>query len=193
MVVKGGNNMADKRMIDCNFLNEYGFQRLPNKAKLLYYQMITRADNKGFIGSTSEIIENLSKKDETECIKEETTNDYIKALVELISNGFLYEFKDNYGNAIHLIRHWFVHNKFIKGLSTNYAKFLYRVELIDGVYHLKEEETHLKENKTKQNKTKQNKDISNNNLLNNEELEFNDIINDIDNYGKGSEEDEPNE
>lgn len=187
--------MADKRMIDCNFLNESGFQKLPNKAKLLYYQMITRGDNKGFVGSTNDIIENLTKRDTLDCNEETPNNDYVKALIELIKGGFLYEFNDNYGNMIHLIRHWFIHNKNIQNLSTNYVKYLYQVKLVNNVYHMKdsqcerEEKETIKENKDKKDR-KDKKIISNNDneLLPKEDLEFNDIINDIESYGKEDEE-----
>ena len=41
-------------------------------------------------------------------------------------------------NKVHLIRHWFIHNKWRKGLWTNYGSFLKQVELVEGKYVLNE-------------------------------------------------------
>lgn len=76
--------------------------------------------------------------------------------------GYLYEFRDNHDNKVHLIRHWFIHNKWRKGLTTNYGSFLKLVDLVDYKYVLKESS---KENKINENKINTSND--------NEELEDN--------------------
>lgn len=154
--------MSNKRMIDCNFLNANGFQKLNNKSKLLYMMMITRADDKGFVDCTQEIINNLTYRDDIQGTTSLTllNNDYVSALVQLRESGLIYEFIDKHGNMIHLIRHWFIHNKLLKGLWTNYRNYECQVEIYNNEYYFKEKETHLKEekNKIKQNNNYHSKD-----------------------------------
>lgn len=143
--------MARNRLINCDFLLT-SFMDIPNKAKLLYLVMIINADDKGFVGNTSKIIKDLKENDEeyNKTISLELLDDtYESALLTLCNRGYLYTFIDNYGNHIHLIRHWFIHNKWIKGLYTNYKRFYDLVDIKDGKYIKKP----LKENKINQNKT----------------------------------------
>lgn len=142
--------MDKHRLINCDFLTKGPFLKVSNKAKLLYFLMIINADDRGFVNNTDDIIELLTNKEieEGNVSLKLLNNDYTSALVELEDKGFLYWWDDKYGNRVYLIRHWFIHNKWKSGLHTNYGKFLYRVELKDYKYYLKEKET-LKENKDK--------------------------------------------
>lgn len=152
--------MAKHRLVNCEFLNAGSFKvNISNKAKLLYLMMIISADDRGFVDTTEDVINALTKNDndfdKVERL-ELLENTYHTALVELINRGYLYEFKDNHSNRIYLIRHWFFHNKFIKGLWTNYRDFLNQVHLESDKYvmgskkPLKEDninETNVNENK----------------------------------------------
>ena len=155
-----------QRLINCDFLDTEAFNdKISNKAKLLYYQMFINGDDRGFVGNTNTIIETLKKNDDNfvDVVNMSLLeNDYPNALYELINKGYLYEFRDNHENKVHLIRHWFVHNKYRKGLWTNYGSFLKQVQLDEsGKYVLKE--THLKEIKINESKINEIKD-------NNEEI-----------------------
>ena len=147
--------MGKYRLLNCEFICASSFKvGVSNKGKLLYLLMFACGDDKGFVDTTFDIINTLTK---TENELEQTTslalleNDYNSALNELIDKGYLYEFKDNHGNRVHLIRHWFYHNKLVKGLWTNYRNFLELVHLENNEYvwgkkPLKEE-IKIKENK----------------------------------------------
>ena len=143
--------MIKQRLINCDFLNASSFTKLTNKAKLLYLMMITRADDKGFVDTTDDIIEKLNNKDTQEgnVSLELLSNDYVSALVELMNNGYLYEFNDKYGNRVHLIRHWFIHNKWKDRLTTNYNKYFALIESNNGRYYIKKK---VDKEKLKQNK-----------------------------------------
>lgn len=162
-----------QRLINCDFLDTEAFNdKISNKAKLLYYQMFINGDDRGFVGNTNTIIETLKKNDDNfvDVVNMSLLeNDYPNALYELINKGYLYEFRDNHENKVHLIRHWFVHNKYRKGLWTNYGSFLKQVQLDEsGKYVLKE--THLKEIKINESKINEIKD-------NNEEIINKEIVN----------------
>ena len=148
-----------------------------NKAKLLYMVMIFYADDLGFVGNTFKLVEELEKTD-SECENvvslELVGNGYINALHDLDNRGYIYTFIDNHGNHIHLIRHWFIHNRWIKGLTTNYKRFLKEVELVDGKWVKKPLKEDLKQNKPIQNKTNNDSEISDeewNKLFDNHEEE----------------------
>lgn len=132
--------MAKKRLLNCEFINASSFKvNLSNKAKLLYVYMFVNADDKGFVDTTNEIIESLTKNDtdfRNEINLELLENDYNSALVELISKGLIYEFRDNHNNRIHLIRHWYFHNKMVKGLWTNYGGLLEKVHVSNNEYFM---------------------------------------------------------
>lgn len=154
--------MARQRLINVDFLTT-SFMGVSNKAKLLYMVMIFYADDLGFVGNTFKLVEELEKTD-SECENvvslELVGNSYINALHDLDNRGYIYTFIDNHGNHIHLIRHWFIHNRWIKGLTTNYKRFLKEVELVDGKWVKK---TIIKEsniNKTNQIKTNNSDDIT---------------------------------
>ena len=147
-------------MINIDFLTT-SFMGVSNKAKLLYMVMIFYADDLGFVGNTFKLVEELDSN-EKETPLELVGNSYINALHDLDNKGYIYTFVDNYGNHIHLIRHWFIHNRWIKGLTTNYKRFLKEVELVDGKWCKKKpfKEDNIEQNKPIQNKTNNSDDIS---------------------------------
>lgn len=175
--------MAKYRLVNCEFLIASSFKvNVSNKGKLLYYQMLVSADDRGFVDTTKDIIEALTNNDKEfgEAITLELLeNTYNSALNELIEKGFIYEFKDNHGNAIHLIRHWFFHNKLVKGLWTNYRNFLDEVYLDNNEYIIGKKP--FKEDKIKQNKLKQIKLKQIKIIHNEEEQDGTELENDSDN------------
>ena len=176
--------MARHRLINCEFLNARSFKgNVSNKAKLLYLSMLIDADDKGFVDTTQDLINSLKKNDDDFTKTENLSlleNTYETALDELIEKGYLYEFSDNHRNKVHLIRHWFYHNKLIKGLWTNYKDFSEKVSLNNNEYVLKGKKP-LKEDNI--NQDIQNQDITSeeiNKILDNKESEEeDDYINDL--------------
>ena len=150
--------MPKQRLINCDFFDASGFKRnLSNKAKLLYFMFLANADDKGFVGNGLDIAESLDQCEENFdnvlfSVK------YVDALRELVEKGFVYEFTDKHNNKTYLIRHWFLHNKNQKFLTTNYVSYLIKVELLDNEYHLKgdKKEKPLKEKENKENQNKEN-------------------------------------
>lgn len=151
--------MAKHRLINCEFLNAGSFKvNISNKAKLLYLMMIISADDRGFVDTTQDLINSLTsnEKDFNKTISLELLeNTYNTALDELLQKGYIYEFKDNHKNRVHLIRHWFYHNKLKKGLWTNYRNFLAQVYLEDNEYLIGKKP--LKEDKIKEDNLNQDK------------------------------------
>lgn len=144
--------MAKHRLLNCEFINAGSFKvNVSNRAKLLYLLMFANADDRGFVDTTQNLIKTLEDNDQ-EFDKVERLelleNTYNTALSELLEKGYVYEFKDNHNNRVHLIRHWFYHNKMIKGLWTNYRNFLNQVYLQDNEYLLGKKP--LKEDKIKE-------------------------------------------
>lgn len=142
-----------KRLISCDFINASSFKvKLSNKAKLMYLFLITNADDKGFVANALETAKVLEEIDNTKENNVLVPFTYEDALQELIQSGHIYQFTDNHGNNTFLIRHWFCHNKLIKGLESNYQSLLKQVELIDNEWCMKKKP--LKENKeSKENNT----------------------------------------
>ena len=142
--------MAKHRLINCEFINASSFKTgVSNKGKLLYLLMLLNGDDRGFVDTTQDLINTLTtnEKEYGETISLELLeNTYNSALSELLDKGYLYEFKDNHHNKVHLIRHWFYHNKYVKGLWTNYKAFLNQVYLDGGEYIIGKKP--LKENNT---------------------------------------------
>lgn len=145
--------MPRQRLINCDFFGVSGFTKnLSNKAKLLYFFFLTNADDKGFVGNGLDLAENL---DQCEQDFENVLFQYkyVDALKELVDKRLAYEFKDRVGNKVYLIRHWFLHNKNQKFLTTNFVSYLSKVELVNNEYHLKsEKEKPLKEKEIEKNK-----------------------------------------
>ena len=135
--------MSKHRLINCEFINAGSFKvNVSNKAKLLYLLMFTSGDDCGFVDTTQDIINALTKN-ENEISNvvslDLLENSYNTALQELLEKGLVYEFKDNHSNKVHLIRHWFFHNKLIKGLWTNYKNFKDLVEIKNNEYLYRKE------------------------------------------------------
>ena len=149
--------MARHRLVNCEFLNAGSFKvNVSNRAKLLYLMMIVSGDDRGFVDSTQDLINTLEQNDselDKNISLELIQNTYHSALNELVEKGYIYEFKDNHNNKVYLIRHWFFHNKLIKGLWTNYRNFLDLVYLDNNEYILGKKP--LKENKENQDKINQ--------------------------------------
>ena len=156
--------MAKFRLVNCDFVNSGSFKvNVSNKAKLLYLLMLMSGDNYGFVDTTNDLINALesNEKDFNNAINLDLLeNTYKSALCELIDKGYLYEFSDKHNNKVHLVRHWFFHNKFMGGLWTNYKVFYQQVHLENGEYVLgkKPYKENKKEIETKENNTNQNKD-----------------------------------
>ena len=151
--------MARARLLNCDFVNASSFKvNVSNRAKLLYLMMFVNGDDRGFVDITNDLINALEKNDsevDNKISLELIENTYNSALRELIDKGYLYEFVDNHNNKVHLIRHWFYHNRLIKGLWTNYKNFLEMVYLENNEYFLGKKP--LKEDKEKENKLNQSK------------------------------------
>ena len=155
--------MIKQRLINCDFLNVGGFlDSISNKAKLLYFMFIVNADDRGFVGNGVKIAKGLDQCEE-DFDNTLFTYKYQDAITELIDKGFVYEFSDKHNNKTYLIRHWFMHNKYIGNLPTNFVSYLAKVQLENGEYHLKnnQREKPLKEKEIKVKEIK----------VNNEEIE----------------------
>lgn len=145
--------MARQRLINCDFFTVSGFTKnLSNKAKLLYFLYLANADDMGFVGNGLDIADSLDQ------CEEEFENvlfqyKYVDVIKELVDKRLVYAFSDKVGNKTYLIRHWFLHNKWQKFLTTNYISYLAKVELVNNEYYLKEEKVKpLKEKEIKLNK-----------------------------------------
>lgn len=150
--------MPKQRLINCDFFGATGFTKnLSNKAKLLYFFFLANADDKGFVSNGLDIAENL---DQCEQDFENVLFQYkyVDALKELVDKRLTYEFSDRVGNKTYLIRHWFLHNKNQKFLTTNFISYMAKVELVNNEYYLKEE----KEKPSKEKENKQTKEIKEN-------------------------------
>lgn len=133
--------MAKKRLINCDFLNSGSFKvNVSNKGKLLYYSMIVAADDLGFVDTTQDLINALEENDKlfnNSVSLELLDTTYQGALEELVSRGYLYEFQDKYLNKVHVIRHWFLHNKWKEHLWTSYFNFYKQLSMKNGEYIMK--------------------------------------------------------
>lgn len=160
-----------KRLISCDFINASSFKvKLSNKAKLMYLYLITNADDKGFVTNALEsakLLQDIESEQNNNSLVEFT---YENALEELVNGGLCYRFTDNHDNDTYLIRHWFYHNKLVKGLESNFQSLLKKVELVDNEWQIRKKP--LKENKDNEN----NENINNETEINEieEELDFKD-------------------
>ena len=149
--------MPKYRLINCDFLNASSFKcNVSNKAKLLYLMLLTSADDKGYVDTANDLINALTSNEKefgSPITLDLLENTYNSALCELIDKGYIYEFKDNHNNKVYLIRHWFYHNKLIKGLRTNYRNFDSQVHIEENEYVLGKKP--LKEDKINQNNINQ--------------------------------------
>lgn len=162
-----------KRLISCDFINASAFKvKLSNKAKLMYLYLITNGDDMGFVANaleTAKILQNV-ETDNNGLV--ETT--YEDSIEELVKSGHIFRFTDKHQNDIILVRHWFYHNKLVKGLETNYKSLLKQVELIDN-------EWQIRKKPLKENKINKSKEI---NVNNEKEKSFEEIIEDLENLGE---------
>lgn len=126
--------MANYRLINSDFVRD---MEVTNRAKLLYLFFMFNADDLGFVGNGKKVVSNLQNEEVEVGIAQETFKD---ALFSLVDKGLLYAFENNYGDTIYLVRHWFLHNKWKKGLWTNYKSLTKKVKLVDNEYVLKTEE-----------------------------------------------------
>ena len=152
--------MARHRLLNCEFINAGSFKvNVSNRAKLLYLMMFANGDDRGFVDTTQDLINTLENNDnELDKVErlELLENTYTSALTELLEKGYIYEFKDKHSNKVHLIRHWFYHNKLKKGLWTNYRSFLELVHLESNEYILNSVKKPLKEDKLNEEELNQN-------------------------------------
>lgn len=178
-----------KRMVNCDFVNASSFKlKISNKAKLLYFFILTNADDKGFVDNTDELIELLDSNDRkfhNEASLDLIPNDFSTALNELLEKGLLFEFTDKHNNHIYLIKHWYLHNIIPKARvrDSSYEKYLESAEINDdGEYVVKQMTSkckandkqvsaQIKVNKRKENESKENycEEINNNTLEANNE------------------------
>lgn len=154
-----------KRLISCDFINASSFKlKLSNKAKLMYLYLITNGDDEGFVANaleTAKVLQELENETNNNSLVEFT---YESAIQELVESGHILRFTDKHGNDIILVRHWFYHNKLVKGLETNYKTVLKQVELIDN-------EWEIRKKPLKENKSNKDKEININELLEEEKEE----------------------
>ena len=163
-----------KRMVNCDFVNASSFKlKISNKAKLLYFFILTNADDKGFVDNTDELIELLDSNDRkfhNEASLDLVPYNFTTALTELLEKGLLFEFTDKHNNHIYLIKHWYLHNIIPKARvrDSSYEKYLESAEINDdGEYVVKQMTSkckaddkqvnaQIKVNKSKVNKSKEN-------------------------------------
>lgn len=165
----------NKRMINCGFVNASSFKiKTSNKAKLLYFYLISNADDKGFVDNVDEIIELLDSNDrkfDNENTAALIQSNYSIALKELIDKGMLVSFSDNHDNYIYLIRHWYLHNQIPKDRIRNsaYERFLEGLwvnedgEYVKQMYDNCDTTATVKEIKLNKNKVNKSNNISNKN------------------------------
>ena len=126
-----------QRLINCDFLLNGSFAKLPNKTKLLYLMLFFHADDRGFVGNAELVVDDLEKNDseyDKSISLELIQTTYQSAITDLVNQGYLFEFRDNHSNSVYLIRHFFYHNKYYSKAWTNYKRFLRLVKLVDNEY-----------------------------------------------------------
>ena len=125
-----------KRMFSTQFVNAGQFKlKITNQGKLLYFYIMSNADDKGFCDNVDEITVVLNSMEQSGLLEKS----YDIALKELLDKGYLYSFSDKYDNHVYLVRHWFLHNQIPKDRTTdsNYEKYLTKVFMDeDNVYTL---------------------------------------------------------
>ena len=163
-------------MINCDFVNASSFKlKTSNRAKLLFFFMLSNADDKGFVDNADELIELLDSNDRKLGNDSNMTlmpDNFETALGDLIEKGLLYRFEDRHNNKIYLIKHWYLHNQIPtdRVRKSSYEKYLEKVEInSDREYefitnakqvpskcdtNVKQLPPQIKENKSKVNKSK---------------------------------------
>lgn len=126
-----------KRMINCDFVNASSFKlKTSNRAKLLYFFMLSNADDKGFVDNADELVELLDSNDRKFGNSSGAIlmpENFQTALDELIDKSLLYKFEDKHNNKIYLIKHWYYHNQMPKDRvrDSSYEKYLEQVKIND--------------------------------------------------------------
>ena len=144
---------AGDRLINTRFIKT--LVNLTNRALLLYHQLIVWADSMGAVGETEIIITLLQHKADNEgdmgmgLIK----TDYHSALDELIEKGLVYEVQLTSGNKVHIIKHWWLHNKWKKYLKSNYFKAINQFYIEAGEYRPKNERKKKNQKEAKEEQT----------------------------------------
>jgi len=151
-----------QRLINCDFLINSSFAKLPNKAKMLYLMLLFNADDRGFVGNAKMVIEDLENNDnefDKSISLELIQNTYQSAIIDLVQQGYLFEFRDNHSNSIFLIRHFFYHNKYYDKAWTNYKRFLKMVKLVDSEYVMRGSEEDISPMQPQEDKLKSRDEI----------------------------------
>lgn len=115
--------MAHRRMISQDIIDTDNFAKMSQGARYLYYELLVRADDDGFLGAPMRIAKMVG------CTEDD--------LGELVSNAYIIKF----ANGIIVIRDWKIHNSVRKDI---YQKTMYQDEFsmlceIDKRYYLKNE------------------------------------------------------
>ncbi len=161
---------AGDRLINTRFIKT--LVNLTNRALLLYHQLIVWADSMGAVGETEIIITLLQSKADNEgdmgmgLIK----TDYHSALDELIEKGLVYEVQLTSGNKVHIIKHWWLHNKWRKYLKTNYFKAVNEFYIEQGEYRPKNERKKKNQKEAKEEQVTKTKTKTKTTCSSNEEL-----------------------
>lgn len=118
--------MAQRRMISLRIIDTDQFLEMPVSSRLLYYDMILRADDDGFVSNPKKIIRinNCSEDD----------------FKILLAKNYIIVFKNS---GVCVITHWKVHN-FIR--SDRYSETMFKNEkkllkLVCNKYELKQDVT----------------------------------------------------
>lgn len=107
--------MAERRMISKKVVCQDSFISLSDKARLVYYSLLTEADDDGFIGNTRVVLS--------------LNNANKKSIDALCDKGFLIRFS----SGVTVIRHWKIHNLIQKD---RYKKTIYLEELASLEYDI---------------------------------------------------------
>lgn len=166
-------------MINCDFVNASSFKlKISNRAKLLYFFMLSSADDKGFVDNIDELVELLDSNDRkfnSESDMALLPNTFETAINDLLERGYLFKFEDKYQNSIYLIKHWYLHNvipkdrvrdssyeKYLEGMIVNDDGEYEKIQVQDNCDTTATQlSTQIKGNKRKEKKNKLN-EINNN-------------------------------
>ena len=116
--------------------------------------MILNADDKGYCDKAAELVQTFQESEDNYDNKGLCDYKYQDALKEIVDKGLVLEFENKHGNKVYLIRHWFFHQRFKSGLTTNYYSLEKNITLLDNEYALGKKES---DNKEKKNKVKYSK------------------------------------
>ena len=128
-----------RRLFNADFMNDSPTKRnLSNKAILMYCYLMFNTDDRGFVGNAPDLADYFDLKDMKEKRFDPERN-YSTAIDELLEKGFLFGFKDRHGNVVHLVRHYWMHNKIPEKRITNcnFSRFLDYVDLKANTYEWK--------------------------------------------------------